>query len=127
MTVHSLQYILSPQGKTHRQEIGTFFSSPQFDTLVARTADSLSSSIIIDKLEWKSAAPKNDPAKPLSSDTGYEAMLTMHAKKVEKKQTPAITVSMPPGKPLQVPCCYMPAMLLIIRAHCLSPLDCIQR
>lgn len=75
---------------------------PQFVTLVARSANILSSTVALDKLEWKFDAPKNDPTKPLSSNDGYTAMLDMHAQKVEKKQKPVIIICMPPGKRIQV-------------------------
>lgn len=113
-----------PKGKPTVKKSGPFFlkpdmtTFPQFVTLVARSANSLSSTVILDKLEWKFDAPKNDPTKPLSSNDGYTAMLDMHAQKVEKKQKPAIIVCMPPGKRIQVAHTCLTADLLNIKMCC---------
>jgi len=54
---------------------------------------------------WKYEKPANDPKKPLSSATGYEAMV-MSLK--ERKSNHVIVVSMPPPKADDTVSCYEP-------------------
>jgi hypothetical protein len=70
------------------QSIANCAVDPNFTPLI--------SSINLSRLQWKLNTPANDKKKPLSSESGYKALIVNLVSQIEKGRDTTITIFMPP-------------------------------